>query len=275
MTYRELTEECAALGFEDGVGDGERFLYAARRALALLVTEYPAAGELNFFCEAVVPRESQKEIFHPAGTELSVPLSGKSYSFRVGGRGTFRPEGGVPRSFDTPSLVVRGYCGESRSVLFTGAYDYTVRDFAVFDACPPEEEEIPTLAPTRCFSLRKLAPDFLCPDGIPRTEDGTPIAGASVYGDTLILPRTFHGAVTLRYRRAPAKILSDDPATEIDVPAPAAHLFPLLTASYLWLDDEPERSQYYMNLYRTGMSALKYAGSPNRDNAYRDTLGWA
>ena len=275
MTYRELTEECAALGFEDGIGDGERFLYAARRALALLVTEYPATGELNFFCEAVVPRESRQEIFHPAGTELSVPLSGKSYSFRVGGKGSFCKEGEPPQNFDAPSLIVRGYRESADALLFGGAYDYTVRDFAVFDACPPDEEEIPTLSQTRSFSLRKIAKDFLCPDGIPRTEDGTPIAGASVYGDTLILPRDFHGAVTLRYRRAPAKIVSDDPATVIDVPAPAAHLFPLLTASYLWLEDEPERSQYYMNLYRTGMSALKYAGSPNRDNAYQDIHHWA
>ena len=275
MTYRELTEECAALGFEDGVGDGERFLYAARRALSLLVTEYPATGELDFFCEAVVPRESKKEIFHRAGTELSVPLSGKSYSFRVGGRGSYRTDNGTPHAFDGASLTVRGYCGDAKALLFTGAYDYTVRDFAVFDACPPEEEEIPLLAPTRTFPLRRLAPDFLCPDGIVRKEDGTPIPRASVYGDTLILPADFSGALTLRYRRAPAKILSDEPGALIDVPPCAAHLLPLLTASYLWLDDEPERSQYYMNLYRAGLSALKYAGSPHRETVYPDVLGWA
>ncbi len=275
MTYRELAEECAALGFEGGVGDAERFLYAARRALALLVTEYPAVGELNFFCEAAVPRESRREIFHPAGTELSVPLSGKSYSFRVGGRGSYRPEGETPREFDAPSVLVKEYRGEAEYLLFCGAYDYTVRDFAVFDACPPEKEDIPTLAPLRSFSLRALAADFLCPDGIVRDGDGTPIAGASVYGDTLMLPQDYRGSVTLRYRRAPSKIVSDDPAGVIDVPAPAAHLLPLLTASYLWLDDEPERSQYYMNLYRTGISALKYTGSPNLDTAYRDVLQWA
>lgn len=275
MTYRELAEECAALGFEDDVGEDGRFLYAARRALALLNTEYPAVGEVNFFCEAVVPRESRREIFHPAGTELSVPLSGKSYSFRVGGRGSYRPEGETPRAFDAPSVLVREYRGEAGYLLFCGDYDYTVRDFAVFDACPPMREEIPTLAPVRTFSLRTLAPDFLCPDGIARGEDGTPIVGASVYGDTLTLPREYHGCVTLRYRRAPSKIASDDPAGRIDVPAPAAHLLPLLTASYLWLDDEPERSQYYLNLYRTGMSALKYTGAPNRDPGYQDVLQWA
>lgn len=275
MTYRELLEECAALGFENGVGDEMRFLYSARRALSLLSAEHPLLGELSFYCEAVYATEGAREIFHPAGTELSVPLTGKTYSFLVSGKGGFRAEGEPLHTFDTPALAVRGYRNSAQRMLFVGEYDYTVRCFSCFLSCPPKKESIPILGKGRSFSLREICEDFLRPDGVPRDASGEPIRDATIHGGTLTLPADYTGEVRLRYRRAPLRIRSGEENERIDVPEEAAHLLPLLTASYLWLDDEPERSEYYMTLYRTGLSALKYAGSTTLDSHYENVNNWA
>lgn len=275
MTYRELLEESVALGFESGVGNEMRFLYAARRALSLLCTEYPLCDELSFYCEAASPTEEARDIFHPAGTELSVPLSGKSYSFLVGGKGSFRQEGRPARDFDAPHLAVRDYCADAKYLLFGGDYDYTVRCFACFFSCPPSKESIPLFGRQRSFSLGEVAANFLRPDDVPRSGNGEPIADASIHGGILTLPYDYAGEVRLRYRRAPVCIRTGEATESIDVPQEAAHLLPLLTAAYLWLDDEPERSEYYMTLYRTGLSALKYAGSTTLDRRYENINGWA
>lgn len=275
MTYRELLEECAALGFENGVGDEMRFLYSARRALSLLCTEYPLLGELSFYCEAVLPTEGAREIFHPAGTEIAVPLTGKTYSFLVSGKGAYRAEGEPTHAFDTPAMTVRGYRNAARKILFFGEYDYIVRFFSCFLSCPPKKESIPLFGKGRSFSLREIAEDFLRPDGVPRDAAGDPIRGVTIHGGTLTLPADYVGEVRLRYRRAPLRIRTGEENERLDIPTEAAHLLPLLTASYLWLDDEPERSEYYMTLYRTGLSALKYTGSPTLDLHYENVNNWA
>ena len=61
----------------------------------------------------------------------------------------------------------------------------------------------------------------------------------------------------------------------LDIPSELEHLVALVTASYVWLDDDPEKAQYYMSLYREGMSALKIYTRRAVDTAFTDATGWA
>ena len=60
----------------------------------------------------------------------------------------------------------------------------------------------------------------------------------------------------------------------IDVPEECLALFPLLVCGYLWLDDEPDRAQYYMALYREGRSLLLERKPSRTQRLNTDTLGW-
>ena len=52
-------------------------------------------------------------------------------------------------------------------------------------------------------------------------------------------------------------------------------IVPLLAAAYVWLDDDAEKAQYYMSLYRDGMASLKLYSPRCVSTEYEDVTGWA
>ena len=88
------------------------------------------------------------------------------------------------------------------------------------------------------------------------------------------IPESYFGKINLIYKRAPEKLVGN-PDDDVPVPDGCEHLLPLLAASYVWLDDDPEKSQYYMSLYREAMSAVKYYDRAHIDNSYHVINGWA
>ncbi len=125
---------------------------------------------------------------------------------------------------------------------------------------------------TMSIDLQTVAPDLLY--FVDVRFRGVPIGDIARSGSQLTLPQDMGGPLTLHYHRTPASLtddMSDDVA--VDVPRSCEHLLSLLTASYLFLDDEPERSQYYLSLYRDGMLRLT-SESKSRTHVYADVIGW-
>ena len=60
----------------------------------------------------------------------------------------------------------------------------------------------------------------------------------------------------------------------IDVPEELAELLPLAVASFVWLDDDPEKAQYYMSLYKDGIGTLRRFHPRELGSSYV-TNGWA
>ena len=58
------------------------------------------------------------------------------------------------------------------------------------------------------------------------------------------------------------------------MPEETRELLPLLVASYLWLDDDPEKAEYYRALYADGINILRRNVFRRLDNVYK-TNGWA
>ena len=125
---------------------------------------------------------------------------------------------------------------------------------------------------TTVADLSVMIPDLLFFLDV-RRADGTVVGDAVVHGHILTVPAGIDGELTVYYHRAPVRLRGDDAQT-VDVPQGCEHLLSLLTASYLWLDDEPERAQYYLSLYRDGMLRTVQANKKSHTQPYTDVLGW-
>lgn len=125
------------------------------------------------------------------------------------------------------------------------------------------------------LELSRIIEDFLAPVGIPETISGTALTSALISGGRLTLPATTDADIVITYRRKPHEISPFTPNEEIDIPRHLEHLLPLLTASYLWLDDSPDKAQYYMELYRIEASKVKSSCKSFVGGAYLDVTGWA
>ena len=70
----------------------------------------------------------------------------------------------------------------------------------------------------------------------------------------ILLPYHARGLYKIAYKRKPAVLeYTDDPLedqTKVDLDEELCALLPMLVAAYVWTDDEPEKAQYYLTLYR-------------------------
>ena len=88
------------------------------------------------------------------------------------------------------------------------------------------------------------------------------------------MPSEYREELFLTYYRSPSKITGDDGNAVIDISDECAPMLPLLTASFLWLDDDAAKAQYYMSLYRDLVANVRRYSTNKIDTAYRAN-GWA
>jgi hypothetical protein len=87
-------------------------------------------------------------------------------------------------------------------------------------------------------------------------------------------PFDFRGELYLAYYRSPSPINGNNPDELIDVSDECAPMLPLLTASFMWLDDDAAKAQYYMSLYRDMIANVKRYSISKVDAQY-SVNGWA
>ena len=80
------------------------------------------------------------------------------------------------------------------------------------------------------------------------------------------------------YRKKPTEIENSGDAgennTEIVFDEEICSLLPLLVAAYIWIDDEPEKAQYYMNLYRERAAELERRTRSVAPVMMKNVYGW-
>lgn len=278
MTLNDLKEEVASLGFETELENSEGFTFALKRALRSLYAEYDVIGNERFYIERKNPS------FHVERLEISslnteIELSGLCYSFTTVGTGSYTIRTAATsktKSFNRDGEVHRGFIEGGHCVIsFCTNYSATVYDLAVFEkSYGPALSDVPVYSQLTEYDLKEKIPkisSLLCP---PKDDSGNIIAGISVSGTKLFIPRGFSGAVNVRYKRA-APDLPTLQSSEIDMPSECEHLLALLVAFYVWLDDDPEKANIYMSLFREGLMALKHYKRDSFDAGYSDVLGWA
>ena len=276
MTVKELCEAVAHLGFESEISDTRTLLSAANRALGLIFIDRPVPGRIRLDVISPKPVYTKWEIQHEGGESESFPLSGRAYTFRLSGRGSYTVwdgESPTKKDFFGDSIIVRGRLKIGGRVDFEGEFPYTVRALACYLAHFDSDSEVPELSETREIDLTSLVTDYMSPYTPPTDLRGNPITSATIINGVLSLPMSFSGEVNLTYRkRAPR--LDGDGDSEIPLPSDVEPLLPIATAAFLWLDDEPDRAEYYMSLYREESAILRRYAARAIDTAYKHN-GWA
>ena len=60
----------------------------------------------------------------------------------------------------------------------------------------------------------------------------------------------------------------------IDLNDELCAILPNLVASYIWVDDEPDKAQYYLSLYREQVAEITAREKDMRPFVYRNKTGW-
>ena len=97
-------------------------------------------------------------------------------------------------------------------------------------------------------------------------------------GRVIILPRESEGVYKVVYQRKPKRVevpeYVNEDETVIDLDEELCTLLPLLIAYYIWVDDEPEKSEYYLTLYRERVVDFERRIKKTAPIAYNDINGW-
>lgn len=278
MNYSDLCREVRALGFENDIEIGESLLFSARRAIKTIYNEYPIYKTAELYQNPILTSQRIKRMYHSAGEEYKIQFNAKSYSFITSGIGKYiiSDLSGIREyHFSGTKAEHKGFLYGNGEIVFCGDFFYTVYDFVLFSQIyGPDERDIPSSSRHVEYELKRHFNDFLVPVSMPTDASGCEIPNSYVDDDILKIPIEYSGKIVFIYKKSPAW-LSGEPDEEIELPNKCEHLFPLLVASYFWLDDDSEKSEYYHSLYKEGMSSAIVSGTSHVNNSYKTTNGWA
>ena len=127
----------------------------------------------------------------------------------------------------------------------------------------------------KSFDLTSVVKNPLMITAPPKDTRGVIISGAYCDGLHVTLPDSFVGEAVITYRVMPHDVTVDDGEGEVDIPTYLEHLLPLLTAFFVLLDDEPDKAEYYAQIYRNEAKRIWRNYSLSQDNSFVDVTGWA
>lgn len=296
MRVNELYRQVAQLGFESGLEDNNRFYYAVNRALFQVAALRPEIKSCTINHRPF--RNLLGNTFAPVSraTEL-VYVSykpAKAFYFEAHGRGQMIVEKyedeewsiinnctfSSVNSFSPCKGLIEANSNPVR-LRFIGDYYYTVRNVALYGYIfSADKNDIPAYEPYTRYDISKMVDDFLVLASPPivekdneRLNQGYDVEGYT----TVLLPHDVEGCYSVRYAHKPDKIETDiaaDDDTNIDLGEELCSLLPLLVASYIWVEDEPEMANYYLNLYRERAADIERREKVLQPVTIRNATGW-
>ena len=277
MTLNELKESVLALGFEDRVEDEELFRITAERAQRQLFRDLPSFTEARIIAEMPRVLSTERRVRH-GSEDITLPISGLAYSFVSSGVGSYivsDKNGSRQVDFSSPREEHRGFiAGGEGTITLTGRTAFTLFSLTTFSEISSENvADIPIYTERLAINLSERIRDLLFTEGDPVSCEGFTVAGITVDDGILTLPYGTEGEIVIKYARAP-RPLPDSGDGEIDVSPMGEAVLPLLVAAFAWLDDDPDRSQYYMALYRSALADGR-AARPSFTEEIKNTGGWA
>ncbi len=302
MTVSELYNSVAQLGFEDSLEDDDRFFFAANRALLQVNALRPATGVYALHHDPM-PNKLRENTFEPVKKygELCFEACGvKAFYFEADGIGEMIAERWNGEKWETVNSRIlnsyrtfKSYFGsipdgekfisDLARLRFVGDYLYSVKNVAMYEhLLSDRDEDIPAYEPHTRYDMRVLVPDFLAFEKptVRRASDGEYLYdGYSIEnGGTVLLPYEQRGLYDILYQRRPKKLEYEEEAakdeTKIDLDEDLCALLPVLIASYIWVDDEPEKAAYYLDLYRERAAFVESRKRDPIPASVRSVNGW-
>lgn len=304
MTVSELYNSVAQLGFEDSLEYEQGFLFAANRALLQINSLRPATSAYvinhkplpNAIKGATfTPTEKTEDLYYEASDV-------KSYYFEADGIGTVYIElynantdawvkiDMVSLNADKTFTAYKGFIKQDGEFVgglvrlhFTGEYLYSVRSVAMYQHLYSiSAADIPAYEAYTRYDISTLVPDFLSLNAPPIKEEAEYQHLNQDYdvenGRIILLPYHAGGLYKVIYKRKPAPIAPDDIASEdttvIDLDEELCALLPILVASFIWMDDEPEKAQYYLAIYENRAIDIERRIKSAAPVLIRNSNGW-
>ena len=279
MTLNDLKDEMSALGFEQEINVDDNLVFAVRRALSTIYTERSVYNAFFIEHHPIMPTLVCNFLVHtPLQTE-SFTLSGRAYSFTASGSGTFTVNDGgtvTEHSFSAPLYLWRGFINGEATITFSGDFSFEVFNLAVFESVrSSREEDIFAYGEPFEYRISEIRNDFHSFISLPTDACGKEINGIVLESDKLIIPWGYKGRINVIYKVRAPEITIDEPDREIDIPRETEHLVALLASAYYWVDDAPDKAEYYLSLYRDAMKSVKLFNTRRLGGGYNNVTGWA
>jgi hypothetical protein len=276
MTVSDLYQAVAKLGFENSLEDDGVFLYAANRALLQVNAIRPHTKLLRLHHAPIANLLGGigYDAVEKGETDLIYTADGaRGYAFEADGHGACyieRQDSATGAwqmirdvSFDTDGFTLfRGLIDAAEGLVrlrFVGEYLYYIRGVALYGRLRSgKAEDVPAYGATVSYDLTAMADDFMDLAAPPMLDGAERVALSADWSieeeHILHLPREAAGNYLIEIHRRPKPITEDEDlannVAEIDLDEDLCALLPNLIASYVWADDEPEKAQYYLSLYR-------------------------
>lgn len=304
MNVAELYLQVAQLGFEATLEDSDRFYFATNRALLQVCKVRPAIRHCLINHKPLANLITENT-FSPVEKidDLTYEAEGaKAYYFEADGNGVVYLEkydesteewsifGEITLKSNKTFVPYKGFIKELGAFVsgrvrlrFTGEYIYSVKDVALYQYLYSDDlADIPAYEAYTRYDIKKLVTDFmaLCCPPIAEADENTLLnqdyeqEGESV----ILLPYDKRGVYKILYERRPTAIENTGSTTEdtqeLDLDDELCSIMPILVAAYVWIEDEPEKSQYYMNLYRERVQEISLSRKDTSPVLIKSTNGW-
>lgn len=278
MRVQELYEQVAGLGFEKSLEDEDWFYQAANRALLQVNYLRPAISSYvinhkpmkNLIDGSFTPVERSEDLIYEA-------TDAKAYYFQADGigkvviekynsAGTWSRIGEVDLNATRRFNEYYGFIRDGKQFVsgpvrlrFTGDYLYSVKCVAMYQHVYSDDAaDIPAYEAYTRYDMTSLVDDFLTLSSPPITEDEEYKRLSGDYdvegGRVILLPYSVTGCFKVLYNRRPKELINNGSAQDddsvLDLDEELCSLIPVLIASYIWLEDEPDRAQYYYSQYQ-------------------------
>lgn len=278
MTLNDVKNDVAALGFEKEIEIDTGFLGAVNRALFQIFTERPSQKVMRLYPKTQKTALYTKEIVHNGGEANTFSSSGRAFAFLSFGKGELELTdefGKRTFSFNGESVLTHAFTKGVANFKFLGEFCYTVRDFTLYSELAVDSlDEIVPLGELTFFDPRKYDSDFIGFCSYPYDENGILIEKSVIDERGLGIRLPYDRIININYRARPKMLTYDSLDEDIEITPECEHLLALLTAHYVWLDDDFTKAQHYLDLYRDGMNAVKYYSKDFSTVKY-STNGWA
>jgi hypothetical protein len=308
MTVAELYNSVAQLGFETSLESDDRFVFAVNRAILQVNRIKPATSiyKLNHFpLKNVIGQDTFSPICKSDNELIFVAHNAKSYYFECNGNGTLAFEkpntnGGWDTFYSVTLSSADGsfkrykgfikdgddYVAGAIRMRFYGVYTYYVQNVALYsNFISDRADDIQVYGKYIEYDIASRVSDFLS-FAKPPIVDAKRGVGFVLNGDYFIegegkicIPASANGVFDICYNRRPTAITAEDVANtatdkNIDLNEELCAILPNLVASYIWLEDEPEKAQYYLSLYREQVAEIEARAKDLRPLVYRNKTGW-
>lgn len=299
MTVAELYSQVAALGFETSLESSEVFYNAAQRAVLEVNRIRPRVSLVEI--DHVSPDNLIDDVFQPKHVkgELSfIGTSPRCAYFEYNGCGrvffeTLGDDGEFDPFYEREFSHEGNGFSEMRVLLdkkdgpvrmrIVGDYVFSVRNVAMYeDLWGPTETDVPKRGAYICYDMKDIVGDFLefnNPAIAVGEEYISPAEDYRIESESrILLPCGKPGVYRVSYKRLPKAIGMDnsfeDSEEQIDLEEDLAALLPNLIAVYVYANDEPELSEYYLSLYRQAAAEIRAAVRSATPVQVRSANGW-